>query len=93
MNFNLAPLTDVANLFGNCSRGIAKKDVIQIRVGLCVVLWAMRVVRNDLIFNKPKAPTSCRLSLCTFIGLVRGLISNQWSSAMLWILGEAAWRW
>jgi hypothetical protein len=28
--------------------------LIQIRVGVCAVIWTMWNIRNDFIFNKPK---------------------------------------
>jgi hypothetical protein len=30
---------------------------MQIRVGVCAIVWAMWNVRNDFIFNKQKTPT------------------------------------
>ena len=56
MSFNLTPPTNVPNLFGNWLKGIAKKELIPIRVGVCAVLWAIWNVRNDFVFNKPKTP-------------------------------------
>jgi hypothetical protein len=34
-----------------------KKEVLQIRVGVCAIIWAMWNVRNNFIFNKPRTPT------------------------------------
>jgi hypothetical protein len=36
---------------------IPKKDVIQIRMAVCVIFWAMWNVQNDFTFNKPRQPT------------------------------------
>jgi hypothetical protein len=36
------------------NKGIPKKELIQIRVGVCAVIWTMWNIRNDFIFNKPK---------------------------------------
>ena len=55
MTFNLSPPTNITNLFGNWLRGINKKDKVQIRVGVCALLWAIWNVRNDFVFNKPRA--------------------------------------
>jgi hypothetical protein len=53
MTFSLAPPKNITNLFGNWLSGIAKKDLVQIRVGVCAVLWAIWNMRNDTVFNKP----------------------------------------
>jgi hypothetical protein len=53
MTFSLAPQKNITNLFGNWLSGIAKKDLVQIRVGVCAVLWAIWNMRNDTVFNKP----------------------------------------
>jgi hypothetical protein len=31
-----------------------KKDLIQIRVGVCTVIWALQNTKNDSVFGKPK---------------------------------------
>jgi hypothetical protein len=54
MTFGLEPPKNVNNLFGNWLKGIPKKDLIQVRVGVCVIIWAIWNTRNDFIFNKPK---------------------------------------
>jgi hypothetical protein len=41
MTFGLSPSANVKNLFGNWLLGIPKKDLVNIRVGVCAVLWAM----------------------------------------------------
>jgi hypothetical protein len=64
MTFGLAPPKNITNLFGNWLRGIPKKDLILVRVGVCAVIWTMWNTRNVFIFNKPKkTPHSCRLFL------------------------------
>jgi hypothetical protein len=55
MTFGLAPPKNITNLFGNWLNGIPRKELIQIRVGVCVVIWTMWNTRNDLIFNKRKS--------------------------------------
>jgi hypothetical protein len=52
--FSISPPSNITNLFGNWLSGIAKKDLIQIRVGVCAIVWAIWNVRNDFIFNKQK---------------------------------------
>jgi hypothetical protein len=32
---------NVTNLFGNWLKGIPKEDLIQIRVGVCAIIWAI----------------------------------------------------
>jgi hypothetical protein len=57
MTFGISPPTTVSNLFGNWLANIPKKELMQVRVGVCAILWAMWNVRNDFIFNKPKKPS------------------------------------
>jgi hypothetical protein len=54
MTFGLEPPKNVSNIFGNWLKGIPKKDLIQIRVGICAVIWAIWNTRNNFIFNKEK---------------------------------------
>jgi hypothetical protein len=54
MTFGLSPPKNIYNLFGNWLKDIPKKDLIQIRVGVCAVIWTMWNTRNNFIFNKPK---------------------------------------
>jgi hypothetical protein len=54
MTLGLAPPKNINNLFGNWLKGIPKKELTQIRVGVCAVIWTMWNTRNDFIFNKPK---------------------------------------
>ena len=55
MAFNIHPPTNISNLFGNWLRGVDKKDKVQIRVGVCALLWAIWNIRNDYIFNNAKS--------------------------------------
>ena len=54
MSFNLSPPKNITNLFGNWLKGIPKKNLNLIRVGVCACLWALWNVRNDCVFNKQK---------------------------------------
>jgi hypothetical protein len=54
MSFGLAPPKNVTNLFGNWLKGILKKDLIQIRVGVYTMIWAIQNSKNDFVFNKPE---------------------------------------
>jgi hypothetical protein len=54
MTFGLAPPKNISNLFGNWLKGIPKKEFIQVRVGVCAVIWAIWNTRNDFVFNKLK---------------------------------------
>jgi hypothetical protein len=56
MTFGLSPPTGVNNMLENWLAGIPKKELVQVRVGVCAILWAMWNVQNDFIFNKPKKP-------------------------------------
>ena len=51
MAFNITPLKNVLHLFGSWLHGIHKKELKQIRVGACAVLWAMWNVRNDFVIG------------------------------------------
>ena len=57
MSFNLSPPKNVTNLFGNWLKGLPKKNLNLIRVGVCACLWALWNVRNDFVFNKQKNPS------------------------------------
>ena len=52
---NLQPPTSINNLFGNWLRGVDKNEKVQIRVGVCALLWAIWNIRNDYIFNNAKS--------------------------------------
>jgi cellulose synthase/poly-beta-1,6-N-acetylglucosamine synthase-like glycosyltransferase len=41
MAFNIIPPANITNLFGNWLAGVEKKDKVQIRVGICGLLWAI----------------------------------------------------
>jgi hypothetical protein len=57
MTFWLAPPNNITNLFGNWLKGIPKKDLMHIRVGVCTVIWTMWNTRNDFISKKAKTPS------------------------------------
>jgi hypothetical protein len=57
MAFNITPPTSISHLFGNWLNGIIKTEKINIRVGVCAILWTIWHVRNDFIFNKTKFPS------------------------------------
>jgi hypothetical protein len=91
MTFSLAPPKNITNLFGNWLSGIAKKDLVQIRVGVCAVLWAIWNMRNDTVFNKPTKQPFLQV-LPMVIHWIRGLISSPRSSGMSWSMGATDWR-
>ena len=41
MSFGLAVPKNITNLFGNWLKGMDKKDLKQVRMGVCAVLWAL----------------------------------------------------
>jgi hypothetical protein len=57
MTFGLEPPKNFTNLFGHWLNGIPKRDLVEIRVGVCAVLWAMCNTLYDLIFSKPETPS------------------------------------
>jgi hypothetical protein len=52
MTFGLEPPKNVNNLFRSWLKGIPKKDLIQIRVGVCAIIWGIWNPQNDFIFKK-----------------------------------------
>ena len=50
--FNIAPPTNITNMFGNWLNEIDKVTKTQIRVGFCAIVWAIWNCRNDVVFNK-----------------------------------------
>lgn len=50
--YNLPPSTSIPKLFGNWLVGISKKLKGHIRVGVCALLRAIWIYRNDNIFNR-----------------------------------------
>jgi hypothetical protein len=41
MTFGLPPTKNVANIFGNWMAGPNKKDIKQIRISMCAIVWAL----------------------------------------------------
>jgi hypothetical protein len=94
MTFNIPPLSNITNLFGNWLNEVAKKDKIRIRVGVCALIWAVWNVRNDFIFNKKKPfHPSCRLSHWLLIGFICGPFSSRRRTVRPWILGATICIW
>jgi hypothetical protein len=63
LTFDSSPPMNVTNLFGNWLNNFDKKDVEQIRVGVCAIVWALRNARNDHIFNKQKVKSFLQVIL------------------------------
>jgi hypothetical protein len=57
MAFNITPPNSIDHMFGTWLNGIIKSEKVNIRVGICALLWAIWHVRNDFIFNGSKFPT------------------------------------
>jgi hypothetical protein len=57
MAFNITPPTSINHLFGNWLNGIIKSEKVNIRVGICALIWTIWHVRNEFIFNKSKFPS------------------------------------
>jgi hypothetical protein len=91
MTFGLAQPKNVTNLFGNWLKGISKKDLIQIRVGVCAMIWALWNTRNDYVFNRPEKLFLAGYSY-GYPESICGLTSNKRSSRRRWILGATMWR-
>ena len=54
MALNISPPTSINNMFGNWLLGVPRNEKVQIRVGVCALLWAIWNIRNDYIFNRAK---------------------------------------
>jgi hypothetical protein len=54
MTFGLSPPKNINNFIGNWLKGILKDDLVQIRVGVSAVIWALWNTRNGFVFNKLK---------------------------------------
>jgi hypothetical protein len=87
MMFGISPPTSVSNLFGNWLAGISKKELMQVRVGVCEVLRLCGMSEMILSLINQKKHHFCRLFPWLCIGCVCGHFSNQWGSGMSWILG------
>jgi hypothetical protein len=72
MSFGISPPTSVINMFGNWLAGIPKKELMQVRVGVCAIIWAMWNVRNDFILANQRNHPFCRLFPWLRIGSVCG---------------------
>jgi hypothetical protein len=92
MTFGLAPPKNITTLFRNWLKGIPKKDLIQIRVGVCIVYGLYGKLIMILISTSRKCHLYWRLFLWSPTGSVQGPISNQWSIGRTWILGAPIWR-
>jgi hypothetical protein len=57
MAFNITPPNSIDHLFGTWLNGIIKSEKVNIRVGICALLWVIWHVRNNFIFNGSKFPT------------------------------------
>jgi hypothetical protein len=92
MTFGLPPPKNVKNLFCNWLAGIDKRDVKQIRVGVCAIIWAIWNARSDKVFNKTRAS-----SILQVIPVASHWI-RMWSYLQPvevrepWILGATIWR-
>jgi hypothetical protein len=76
MTFGLVPPKNVSHLFGNWLKVIPKNDLVQIRVGVCAVIWAIWNSRNAMSLTNRKNTPFCKLFLWLPIGSVCGPISN-----------------
>jgi hypothetical protein len=92
MTFGLSPPKNITNLFVNWLKGIPKKELIKIRVGVCAVIWTTWNIRNVLSLTNQKNLHFCRLSLWSLIESVCGPISNKRRSRWRWLLGATFWR-
>jgi fructose-specific phosphotransferase system IIC component len=50
--FNIPPLANVTNMFGNWLNGVDKKNKNNVRIGICSLMLAIWNCRNDVVFNK-----------------------------------------
>src|SRR4051812_30560810 len=52
VTFNVSPPHNVDNLFGDWLSGVESNIAAHIRVGVCALIWALWLCRNDVIFNR-----------------------------------------
>lgn len=52
VSFNIFPSSSISNLFANCLNGVKPNTAACIRVGVCVLLWAIWNSRNAIVFNQ-----------------------------------------
>jgi hypothetical protein len=71
MAFNIKPPLNINNLFGNWLNGVSKTEKVNIRVSICVILWAIWHVRNDFFLNK--------LSFQLFLQVIPLALAIHWS--------------
>jgi hypothetical protein len=90
--FGLALSKNVTNLFVNWLACINKKDVKQIRICVCAIIWALWNARMIMSLTNWKLHPFYMLFQWQSTGSIRGPISNKWSSGMSWILGATVWR-
>jgi hypothetical protein len=57
MAFNITPPISIDHLIGTWLNGIIKSEKVNIRVGVCALIWTIWHVRNELIFNKSNFPS------------------------------------
>jgi hypothetical protein len=51
---NITPPSIINHLFGTWLNGISKSEKVNIRVGVCALIWTIWHVRNEFIFNESK---------------------------------------
>ena len=52
--YDLPPLTNITNMFGNWLNGVDKSSKARIRIGVSALCWSIWRCRNDVIFNRSK---------------------------------------
>jgi hypothetical protein len=57
MALNITPPSSINHLFGTWLNGISKSEKVNIRVGVCALIWMIWHVRNEFIFNESKFPS------------------------------------
>jgi hypothetical protein len=102
MTFNIPPPQNITNMFENWLHEVPKKDKAHIRVGVCVVLWAIWKVRNDCIFNINKFPIifigypfGYPLDLYVVLSTVEGQVSDYgyWMQPVEMVAQDFFSRW
>jgi hypothetical protein len=83
MTFGISPPTSLSNLFGNWLASISKKELMQVRVGVCAVLGLCEMSEMILSLTNKKNHHFC----------VCDPFSNQCGSGVSWIMGATVWRW
>jgi hypothetical protein len=71
--FNLPPLANITNMFGNWLNGVDKKAKDRIRIGVSALCWSIWRCRNNIVFNN-----STTFNIMQVVHMILHLV-QQWA--------------